>query len=127
MKVSASDYISNLIRIVKEGWEVKFEEVEEIKLKNSIVSIPLDKLVIGLANGWATKTNGKMLCIFEKEIKTTIEKLSENNLLPRGFMYWTILNEGDEVIDNTGKSVNYFLTKYLKKYFLMDSKVNKVK
>jgi hypothetical protein len=72
------------------------------------VSVPRSKLVLGLANGWALnpdlKDTGKVFFLRpDEELRQLWKSLEEEEaqednmhrlLLPRGFMFWTINEEG---------------------------------
>lgn len=79
------------------------------------VSFPLDKLVFGLANGWAysEKGNERTLYISPEQLDLAWTRLSRQRTLPRGFMFWTINEEGNRGI---------FLAKELRK--ILDSPVS---
>jgi len=79
------------------------------------VSFPLGKLVFGLANGWAysEKGNEKTLYISPEQLDFAWTRLSRQRSLPRGFMFWTIDEEGNRGI---------FLAKDLRK--ILDSPVS---
>lgn len=76
-----------------EQFYVQFEDDPAVNLPSHLVSIPLSKLVIGLANGWATN-NGKSIFISPAECKIAYKKWTKASTVPRGFMFWTINEEG---------------------------------
>lgn len=59
------------------------------------VSFPLNKLVFGLTNGWASPKGEKTLYIQPKELEFIWIRLSRQQTLPKGFMFWTIEEEGN--------------------------------
>jgi hypothetical protein len=74
----------------------------------TLVSVPRSKLVLGLANGWALnpdlKDTGKVFFLPpDEELRHLWQSLEEeadnkNRLLPRGFMFWTINDEGQNQV-----------------------------
>jgi beta-glucosidase len=61
--------------------------------------LPISKLVIGLANGWALDDGNteKVLYISPEQVQNAFVRLQESNsgdLSPRGFMFWTIEERG---------------------------------
>ena len=58
------------------------------------MKVPLDKLVIGLGNGWTANPLGKFLFLSRDDIHSAYLELSRLNILPKGFMYWDIADEG---------------------------------
>ncbi len=99
------------------GWKVNFSEVKELNYGDTVVSVPLNKLVIGLANGWANERGQKFLLLWENELETIFKTLSEKNLLPRGFMFWSLASEGAERKNPQGKLVKYYLVSYLRNLY----------
>jgi hypothetical protein len=76
-------------------WFVNFTEDAEIDLIEGRVSLPLAKLVFGFANGWATtSSNDKAVFFCRRQIEIAWKSLEIQNTLPRGFMFWTINEEG---------------------------------
>ena len=70
-----------------------------IGLERQYVSLPLNKLVIGLANGWALndRDNEKTLYISAEQVRDAygrMEKVAAGDLTPKGFMFWTIDERG---------------------------------
>lgn len=60
------------------------------------VSLPLEKLVIGLGNGWTSVDGGdeKALYVSPEQLEILWKRLSRRRSLVRGFMFWTIDEEG---------------------------------
>lgn len=58
------------------------------------VTVPLSKLVLGLANGWADTDDEKQIFISPQQVRGAWFALKQRDLLPRGFMFWTIDEEG---------------------------------
>lgn len=71
-----------------------------------LVSVPLSKLVIGLANGWAMGSE-RALYLSPVDCRVAYEKLLKP-AVPRGFMFWTINNEGNNGM-YLAKGLNQFL------------------
>eukprot|EP01126_Amoeba_proteus_P051282 TRINITY_DN6115_c0_g1_i4.p1 TRINITY_DN6115_c0_g1~~TRINITY_DN6115_c0_g1_i4.p1 ORF type:complete len:232 (-),score=29.99 TRINITY_DN6115_c0_g1_i4:208-903(-) len=90
--LSITKYLNDLIVGMDKGWVVKFSEDIELGVsENAIVSVPAERLVIGLANGWAGPTvDDKFLLIWPS--RDII--FSELSLKPRGFMFWNLQDEG---------------------------------
>lgn len=77
-----------------ESFEVDFLSDPEIETSERVVSLPLRKLVFGLANGWAFGPNEKTLYIEPAELQTVWSTWVQEFTRPRGFMFWTINEEG---------------------------------
>jgi hypothetical protein len=73
---------------------VDFADDSLVDLSGVNVTVPLSKLVFGLANGWVDTNNDKNLFISPEQVQTAWGALKEKDLLPRGFMFWTIDEEG---------------------------------
>ena len=52
-----------------------------------------DRLVVGLANGWADPKN--TILFMPTDVGNAYEKLVQRNQAPRGFVFWDIPNEGN--------------------------------
>jgi len=52
-KQSASSFMINQVNMISEGWMVDFSSVPELEYNSTIVRVPKEKLLIGLANSWA--------------------------------------------------------------------------
>jgi chitinase len=99
--VDASNYIFSFVHNLvaqNESFKVNFDQDPTINMNSQRVYIPISKLVIGLANGWAINNNpisaNKTLYISGTECKTAYTRLKKNSALPRGFMFWTIEERG---------------------------------
>lgn len=100
--ISAIDYIQWYIESAEDDrvlrFLVDFSTDEEIELSTQYVYLPISKLVIGLANGWADSSSAenqdKTLFISPSQIQTVWTSLEEKSLLPRGLMFWTLEEEG---------------------------------
>ena len=87
---SPSKYLIDYVMSIKskgEGYVVNFEDDKSLNLKNSFVKIPMNKLLIGLANGWAG--NDKFLYIDAADVGVAYNELKERHDCEiRGFMFW---------------------------------------
>jgi beta-glucosidase len=114
--VMADDYIYNFVyniaHVNNQSFLVNFSDDLQLKLDDgsiasSSVRVPmeLNKLVIGLANGWAlddssntlNNNSNKTVYISPMECQRAYNRLVysvHGNLSPRGFMFWTIDSEG---------------------------------
>jgi len=81
----------------KETMEVDFSSDPEssVKALSPTVPFPLEKLVLGLANGWSSPDNEKTLYIPAEELEFAWTRLFRQRALVRGFMFWTINEEGN--------------------------------
>ena len=92
---------------MNDGWMVHFGD-HDIDLENCLVRVPREKLVIGLANGWAN--DGKFVYIDPRLIK---QAYRDGLLGNRGFAFWNIKDEGLEVevdsihINDTESDTNF--------------------
>jgi len=98
LKQNASDYLMKIIPKYLSGWQVTFEEDSDSGLKNQIIKIPKENLVIGLANGWAG--DGKFILIDIDELEEAYSKLKCMDMDIRGFMFWNIVDEGKVPLNN---------------------------
>lgn len=73
----------------REKFRVKFEEDPELGMETQLVKMPLNKLVIGLANGWADGV--KHVYISPEQVAAAY---NNSGFKPRGFMFSTIDEEG---------------------------------
>jgi hypothetical protein len=100
--VSPEDYLVGYVEglIVKQEskFYVDFSMDKVLDMEGQFVHLPLSKLVIGLANGWAADPeNRKHVFITPDQVEKAYRalKLSAHcDLSPRGFMFWTIEEEG---------------------------------
>lgn len=110
--ISPSEYLETFLAehaARGEAYWVQFEQDPLVGLKSQQVSVPLSKLVIGLANGWAMGANKKSIFISPADCGVAYKALAvNNNTLPRGFMFWTINDEGDHGM-YMAKGLNQFL------------------
>ena len=77
-----------------EAYYVHFSEDQTVSLPSQLVSVPMNKLVIGLANGWASAD--KVVYFSPHDVKQAItEWCLQGSFQPRGFVFWTIDLEGE--------------------------------
>lgn len=103
LKESPVEYLVNFVQRISKGWWVDFSDDPELNHESSIVSVPAQKLVIGLANGWAG--DGKFLFIPPDDVGEAYQAMMERDIAPRGFAFWNILDEGRESIKHSGHPV----------------------
>ena len=84
LKQDPSTYLKNMIERYVNGYTLNLPDLGE-----RLVSIPREKFVVGLANGWATNTNN-FLRISEDDIKNAWGKSKF-----RGFGVWSLMNENE--------------------------------
>ena len=120
LKQNASDYLTKIIPKYLNGWQVNFEEDADSGLKNQIIKIPKENLVIGLANGWAG--DGKFILIDIVELEEAYLKLKCLDMEFRGFMFWDIADEGKVPV---GQDKEYWLAAGLNK-FVCTRKIKKL-
>jgi chitinase len=77
---------------------VTFSDDPKISLADQVVHLPLSKLVLGFANGWANNQDEKTLYVPTKEIQEAWNELTTRDNQPRGFMFWTIDADGSDDI-----------------------------
>ncbi|KAL7509575.1 hypothetical protein ACHAWX_000765, partial [Stephanocyclus meneghinianus] len=102
-KMLPDDYIFMYMQeLASQSFKFYVDFSQDTSLEEMIgqyVSLPLHKVVIGLANGWALekRNKSKVLYISPEQCKNAYEKLkvsSDGDLTPRGFMLWTIEERG---------------------------------
>ena len=87
-KISFGEIINELVESLTKGYLVIFDKEKDDK---AVIRIPEDKIVIGLANGWASD---KFVFFDEKNIVEGYEYLKKQDKDVRGFMFWDIADEG---------------------------------
>ena len=100
--MDAADYLVKFVHeLANDGFKfyVDFGQDSLIGLEGQYVSLPLNKLVIGLANAWALndRDNQKTLYISAEQVRDAYERLktaAAGDLTPKGFMFWTIDERG---------------------------------
>ena len=86
-------YIEELVRKMQDGWSVLFDH----SLGGPrMISVPSDRLVIGLANGWTIPFPPPQKFVF---IKPQSIARAWNRVKFGGFMFWSITEEGSDVDD----------------------------
>ncbi len=93
-----AQYLESFVESVLAGWEVDFQDDPTTGLPRTAIDIGRTKLVVGLANGWAAPPpDSKFLLIWPEDVGTAYRALREKGADPRGFMFWTIKEEGATV------------------------------
>ena len=95
--MSPSEYLDSYVEdlaLRHEKFWVHFPQDAEIEMESQSVPLPLSKLVIGLANGWANDGDEKTLYIDPSDVALAYNRLTERGRTLRGFMFWTIDEEG---------------------------------
>lgn len=91
-------YIQDLVIQQHSKYFVDFSQDKELEMEGQYVELPLSKLIIGFANGWAADINNvKHVYISPEQVDVAYKALkasSFGDLTPRGFMFWTIEEEG---------------------------------
>lgn len=85
-------YVEDLALRHEKFW-VHFNEDPDLDMEAQSVHLPLSKLVVGLANGWA-EGGDKTLYVDPSDVGEAYNRLSERGRALRGFMFWTIDEEG---------------------------------
>ena len=115
--ISPSEYLVCYVEklsLAGDSLDVDFSTDSSVEIRSRNVPLPREKLVFGLANGWAAATEqDKTLYIAPEELEFAWTHLSRQNLLPRGFMFWTIDEEGNRGV---------FLARELRK--ILDSPIS---
>lgn len=96
-------YLSDFVERISTGWLVEFSSDPALNYDSSVVSVAPDRLVIGLANGWAG--DGKFLLIYPADVSKAYFHMLEKGIVPRGFAFWNILDEGRESAKRNGHPV----------------------
>jgi chitinase len=97
LNVPVATYLMELVQGMISGWEVDFSSDPSIGLKTQNVTVLKSQLVIGLANAWAGPRPAQCLLVYPDEAQTAWEELKGKNMLPKGFMFWDIQDEGKDV------------------------------
>jgi len=111
-KKSPAECFKSLIIGLSEGWDVDFSSDSALGWDTQKVSVPLSKIVIGIANGWAG--DGKFLLLYPDQLKEAYENLRGDNICPRGFAFWNILDEGR--VSNLNPEVPVFMAAGLNQF-----------
>jgi len=100
-----AQYLEMFVESVLTGWEVDFQDDPTTGLPRSAIDIGRTQLVVGLANGWAAPPpDSKFLLIWPEDIGTAYRALQSRGAEPRGFMFWTIEEEG-AVVPGTDRAL----------------------
>ena len=111
LKQNFGNILYDLIKQFNEGYIVDFSKDKNSGLGKEIIKIPLNKIVIGLANGWAGE---RFLFVDEKNIVEGWNFLKEKNKEVRGIMFWDIADEGKIPNDeNTCDKTPFYMAKVL--------------
>ena len=94
--ISPAEHITELLLSLKEGWDVNFQSCPELQLGTTTLSLDPQRVVIGLANGWAGEPENKFLFLTPQELQEVYTELIAQNLRPRGMAFWCIAHEGDK-------------------------------
>lgn len=91
------EYLIQYIQEIKaagEAYLVDFSSDPSVEMPSQKVRLPLSKLLLGLANGWA-HDSPKAIYISSAEVKAAYSSLvASGHELPRGIMFWLIDEEG---------------------------------
>ena len=104
--MAADDYLFSFVWdhvvIRDQSVYIDFSQDPSLEMQGQKVEIPLSKLVLGLANGWALNSDqNKTLYVSSTECEEAYLKLKESkhgDLTPRGFMFWTIEERGSREV-----------------------------
>ena len=110
-KMAPEEYLVKYVKDLVEQSEtllVDFEDDPDTLLSNMRVPLPLSKLVLGFANGWAIDTGDKALYIKPEAIQKAYDRLEKDGQNPRGFMFWVIGEEGKNGV-SYAPALNQFL------------------
>jgi len=100
-------YVTNLVKSDLMHY-VDFSKDTELDMPGSFIAVPLSKLVFGFANGWALHDTEKNFFATIDEVQEAWNTLETNHHLPRGFMFWTIDEEGKNGV-NMAKGLSRIL------------------
>jgi hypothetical protein len=98
------DYLTAWIKNVTEGWMVHFEQDPSSGLKNQVVAVPPEKLVIGFSFGLPVGS-GKTVFIWPEDVGKAYARFAQP---PRGVMFWNLGLDRASVFNGT-KRDNYTL------------------
>jgi beta-glucosidase len=107
----ASDYLESYVEdlaLRHEKFLIEFSQDPELGMEDTSVRLPLSKLVIGLANSWAEE-GVKTLYVDPSDIGRAYSHLNARGRTIRGFMFWTIDEEGSNGVymaDELNQSLN---------------------
>ena len=116
-KKSFGEILNDLVERLTKGYYVDFDKDKNSGLDKEFIKIPEDKIVIGLANGWAG--NGKFLFVDENNIIQGYKYLKEQKKDVRGFMFWDIADEGKIIQSSCNDTENknpFYMAKVLNSF-----------
>jgi chitinase len=96
--------LEEIIINLTKGYEVDFTKVKESGLNKEIITIPNEKIVIGLANAWADK---QFLFVNKDDLIEAFDYLKINNITCKGMMFWDLKDEGMIHINDDTKTPFY--------------------
>lgn len=99
-------YLPRLAAAMAAGWTVDFSSVPALGLSKQVVSVPLDRLVFGLANGWTKPAPPaqKALLLLPTQVAKAYSAMAAK---VRGFMFWDIADDSPSLALASG--LNAFL------------------
>jgi hypothetical protein len=111
--VSVTDYLTDLVEKMAQGWEVDFGSEKSVGIPSQTIKVPPTRLLVGLANGWTHDAPpiDKFLLLWPSQIEEAFLAMPEDKR-PRGFMFWDIADEGNEIDGKTlymAEGLNSFL------------------
>lgn len=110
-KVSPSAYLESYVPFVVNGWSIDSPAIDPSTMQ---IKIPANRLVIGLANGWAD--NSKFLLVWPEELIGGYEALKRAGIQPRGFMFWDIADEGLSAVASKGDERPFWMARGLNSF-----------
>ncbi len=87
-----ADYLYAWVPRFAQGWTVDFSSDPDSAWPTQTVSLPYDRLVIGLANGWAGSPQAVL--VMPQDVGVAHERLAKEGRAPRGYVFWNIGSEG---------------------------------
>jgi len=106
-----SEWLVDLVHRMSKGWTVQFSSDDTLGCPDSVVQVPPEKLVIGLANAWANDSEKDSAVTGVRKTLFVRPSVFEPALraLPtlRGFAFWTLVHEGDEIGHGDGREPLY--------------------
>lgn len=93
LRQSVPDVLVDAVQALINGWIIDYSHDDALKYPvKTLVNVPPQRLVVGLANGWAG--DGKFFLAFPDEVREAYHRLMQQSHAPRGFAFWNILDEG---------------------------------
>ena len=81
----------------------RFRFLPEVGIESKVVRVRRERLVIGLANGWAGSP--KVVLIYPEQVGEAHALLKAQGLAPRGYAFWNIQYEGKTPASNPNVQV----------------------